>query len=290
MPSGTQSDDIHSILSRFTTWAGKHPGNAQPNAIAGEGVREISCEEAMRHLRSRRAAQTPKPPLPEEAAEDHGPEAAIEPSPVVPAPDEKLAATPPAAPDRKPVPTRIGKPSAARSRNKAAAERAPKAAPSFVESALSAIAPNKSPVRRTVARAKPKTSPTRQRQKAPQPEDFRQMLARNIDGKAPARAHQTNAQERTQRVSVRLSAAEEHLLQQEAAEAGVTVSEYLRLRALPPHPAHAKRPPIVAGSRNSMEAQASPPEPQPVRTGLGDWLALLRHRFLASPARFAERA
>jgi hypothetical protein len=59
MQPATQSagpaDDLHSILNRFQTWAGKLPENQNVHKQSVTGVREIPMEEAMRQLRSRRA-------------------------------------------------------------------------------------------------------------------------------------------------------------------------------------------------------------------------------------------
>ena len=61
MQPAANPDDIHTILSRFQTWA-EQPANGNGNGHkngAGplEGVREIPYEEAMRQHRNRRVAQ-----------------------------------------------------------------------------------------------------------------------------------------------------------------------------------------------------------------------------------------
>lgn len=55
--------DIHTILGRFETWAGKKPGdgNGHKNGNAPEEVREISYEEAIRQYRSRHAGPSDRP-------------------------------------------------------------------------------------------------------------------------------------------------------------------------------------------------------------------------------------
>jgi len=95
--------------------------------------------------------------------------------------------------------------------------------------------------------------------------------------------------ERSQRVSVRLSPAEEKQLQESAAMAGITVSEYLRRRALgvglfsvEPTPV----PLVTSAATAAPEAQTATASP---KTSVGEWIMLLRNRFLSSP-RFAERA
>ena len=108
---------------------------------------------------------------------------------------------------------------------------------------------------------------------------------------SPAPAH-SKKPDRKQRVSVRLSPAEEQKLQQCAARAGLTVSEYLRRRALEVEPAkpEARTSPLHPREPKSTHAQAAVAASAPSKSTFGDWIALLRNRFLASPVRFAERA
>jgi hypothetical protein len=60
MQSGASPDELHAILSRFHTWAGKQPadGNGHVNGAAAEGIREIPYEEAIRQHRERQAVHT----------------------------------------------------------------------------------------------------------------------------------------------------------------------------------------------------------------------------------------
>jgi hypothetical protein len=116
------------------------------------------------------------------------------------------------------------------------------------------------------------------------------MLARSV-----REEKQEKQQERRQRVSVRLSRAEERRLQQRANEAGLTISEFLRSRALDAEPQRpeAARTGLEHRTRNGRPATAAPLFA--ASTGqngslLGGWLALLRNRFLASPVRFSEQA
>jgi hypothetical protein len=68
MRSAPSPEEIHAILSRFQTWAEKHPvegnGNGHKNGAASEEVREIPYEEAIRQYRRRRTAQAPRRPAP----------------------------------------------------------------------------------------------------------------------------------------------------------------------------------------------------------------------------------
>lgn len=276
------SDDLHAILNRFSSWTGRHSAGAAAKSLVGEGVREISCEEAMRLVRSRRAAQTHQPPLPPHFAAPPTPEAisqlasqaaAERPSQGVAVPGvDALASDQPKA-------TRT--PARARKR---AVQTAPKSARQRKEKREPAAALEQKPDRG--ASAKASRNPSQR-----QPE-FRDVILRTAAARDTTHPRKAKAPERTQRVSVRLSAAEESLLLQQAAKAGMTVSEYLRLRALPPAaPRPQSQPPAMAARvKDPVDPRPSRPSPQTAHGGLGDWLSLLRHRFLSAPARFAERA
>jgi hypothetical protein len=119
--------------------------------------------------------------------------------------------------------------------------------------------------------------------KAAAPE-FCNVLAKQVREKLSAQAKKAA---RSQRVSVRLSRAEERSLQELATSAGVTMSEFLRMRAL--ETAMAKGATADAPRRKTA-IKAAPEPVKQARNGLGDWITLLRNRFLASPVRFAERA
>jgi hypothetical protein len=124
------------------------------------------------------------------------------------------------------------------------------------------------------------------RRRTAEPQDFRSVLAASVEAAGVTEEKATARRpERSLRVSVRLSCAEELLLQQSAARAGVTVSEYLRMRAFdrPQEEVQAKPDPFST-------SEIQPVAPQTARSGLGDWIMLLRQRFSASPVRFAERA
>ena len=62
MQPAPKTEDIEAILSRFQTWAEKHPangnGNGHGNDAPIEELREIPYEEAIRRHRSRQTAQT----------------------------------------------------------------------------------------------------------------------------------------------------------------------------------------------------------------------------------------
>lgn len=63
MQPGTNPDDIHDVLTRFNSWAGKQPGNGNghQNGNGADGVREIPYEEAIRQYRDRHRAQGKRP-------------------------------------------------------------------------------------------------------------------------------------------------------------------------------------------------------------------------------------
>jgi hypothetical protein len=64
MQPGPNPEDINIILSRFQSWAEKHPsegnGNGRKNSEGSEEIREIPYEEAIRQYRSRHGEQTPR--------------------------------------------------------------------------------------------------------------------------------------------------------------------------------------------------------------------------------------
>ncbi len=110
MQSGPPPEDFQAILSRFHTWAEKHPangnGNGHANPAPAEEIREIPYEEAMRQHRNRQAARTPRRTAPSKtrtaAASQAKPSAPPDPG----LPEEELplwAATLPVVPDSQPV-------------------------------------------------------------------------------------------------------------------------------------------------------------------------------------------
>ncbi|HTW47026.1 MAG TPA: hypothetical protein VMD92_03695 [Acidobacteriaceae bacterium] len=313
MQPGSNPEDIHTILSRFDRWAGKEHANGNGHAKKldglGDGVREIPYEEAMRRVRSRKAngvtTVQPAAETPQKAAESDTPSnAAGVPlrlrTPLV-SPAQPQTAAPAQATER-PVTSRRGTSARQKSapqkkvvameikdclaaqpvkkslRSKPAAK---KAAPATAEKPRNEAAPRK-PTRATAAGAQ--TRP---------PQEFRQVLAKSVRAAKPAdKPARTREKGRDQRVSVRLSRGEEHRLQACAAKAGVTISEYLRMRALETgtQPTGSSPRATAAADHDKPAVEASPEPAKRPASGLGDWIALLRNRFLASPTRFAERA
>ena len=133
---------------------------------------------------------------------------------------------------------------------------------------------------------------------------FQQVLERSLErtsGAQRAGAMAPRAQaapDRSQRVTTRLSRAEQRRIQACATRAGLTVSAYLRQCALAAEDAEVRQktaspgPGGWGGARTAAGARTGGDNLQAAASssGLGGWLTLLRQRFLASPRRFAERA
>lgn len=299
--SAHPTDDLHSILNRFQTWTGKQPENHNGHKPSATGVREIPMEEAIRQLRSRRGTPLAKQTLAtaqQEAATGREPHAAAEPK----APAREAAApamtelgadllpgTQPAARTKTAAPAVKKEPAAKRgpaAQAKAGKPQAASSACTITASTAKRADPRQPETCKSAKRSRPaakQADPPRRKA------EFREILARSVRAESPEKKP-----ERQQRVSVRLSSAEERLLQKRAKEAGMTVSEYLRRSALigeTPRPeAQGNRKELEKRDRQAAPASrlfAATPQSS---SGLGGWLSLLRNRFLASPARIAERA
>ncbi|MGA7352813.1 MAG: hypothetical protein WBX06_16755, partial [Acidobacteriaceae bacterium] len=105
--------------------------------------------------------------------------------------------------------------------------------------------------------------------------------------------------DRTQRITTRFSPAEQHRIEKQAAVAGLTVSAWLRHCALSSGTTavQPKKPQAVAAKSGSKRRSVVARNParqalfsQPTNSALGNWLTLLRQRFLSSPMRFSEQA
>lgn len=305
MQSATNSahpaEDLHSILNRFQSWAGKQPEDHTAHKPKPAGVREIPMEEALRQLRSRRATSAaaiadkagmtqgptvPQAPetkaetgsasislnLPSVQAEKMGRNLPVavrakEPLKLLPAAThpEKHVMKRKRAPDKKAQASRAAAPVRAKARKPGGGRRlAPSKAAAQTRSTTSSF-----PSLKAVGKA-----------------EFRELLVRTVQPGEPDRK-----QERRQRVSVRVSKAEERRLQQRARQAGLTVSDYLRRAALEAElsPSKAEHGQECA-SRLTAAAPMFAASAHHNNSLLGGWLGLLRNRFLASPTRFAERA
>ena len=287
------AEDLHSILNRFHNWAGNPPENHNGHRQNAAGVREIPMEEAIRQLRSRRATTTPgsaekqalaqpqKEPSPVETKVELASQSALVNRPISPVAKatETLGVVAQAGPPAKTAATPTKKPATKRGKTRQTASAAPAQQPARKTAA----------VHKSAANTAAKTAQRPAAKKAPRKAEFREVLVRSLPAKTPDRKP-----ERRQRVSVRLSGAEERRLQQLAGAAGITISEYLRRSAL--QAKTADRAPSIAtktGLRHGKPAAAAPlfaSTNSESSSVLGGWLTLLRNRFLASPTRFAERA
>ena len=327
-------EQLRNILGRFQAWSDTTPTHTKRHGgpIGEDGVRELSCDEALRQLRNRRAAATERKPIPTVAANTAAlpsvPAAGTPTPTTVAAPTAQLARVEPALMALTEQPLATAKPPLAKPL--APKEKTPPVAARPVRAAKPARAANigdKAPrtAKTTPAlqtRAIAKESPTAKAKKAgtapppnreasalrlrvaerKQPEippsEFRHVLAKTVRAKNPlpekaAKATKQKPAERELRVSVRLTSAEELRLQQYAARAGLTVSAYLRKKALEGEEIqdHKPVPQLEMAAVPRLPGRvAAAAAPSPARSGLGDWLTLLRNRFLSSPARFAERA
>ena len=291
------AEDLHSILNRFQNWAGKQPENQNGHGHNGTGVREIPMEEAIRQLRSGRATTTAgsvekqAPTQPQKAPATV--ETNVEPAsqgvsvsrPIAPVAKatETLGIMAQAIPLAKTAATAMKKPAAKRKGPLQAAGAAPSLQPARKPAAVRRSAA-KTPTKQTKTTGRPSAS-----KRASTEAVFREVLARSIPAELPDKKP-----ERRNRVSVRLSSAEERQLQRLASQEGITISEYLRRSALQAKTADGARSTAPkAGLRHGRPATAAPlfaSANSENASVLGVWLTLLRNRFLASPARFAERA
>lgn len=288
MQPSAESDDIHTILSRFSRWTRKEGGNGKAGSLENldEGVRELSYEEAMQKFRKRQAGPatraTPRVEVSQAAA----------------GPLPSMAAATPASSEatRTAAESKLNK--ATQPAIKPVRSNTRQAAPAM-KSRKSATLPAQKQRKESVGRSPRRATPNARDARAakmqkPEMAAFRNVLAESLRAEKPAAIPgRARRAERSQRVSVRLSSDEESLLQQCAAREGVTVSEYLRMRALDgQHAATAEqKPSIFASAENPVVQGAASSVPTPAaKSGFGEWITLLRNRFLASPVRFAERA
>lgn len=303
------ANDIHNILSRFNAWVGRQPGNGNGNGHRNnlEGMRELSYEQAIERHRSEHAPQTSlntaktaatnadAAPQPPSQTTEAAPEAATVEQP---APQAELA-TPVAAPMKTAPAAKSSQKDAMATRRSAAPKNAAQA-----KTRSEALKKTAAGARGKIQTAKGsgnlsvrKASRTKAAKTSGygKPE-FREVLANTMQ---KTQTTKPVAQERDLRISVRISSEEQRQIEQCAAHAGMTVSEYLRTRVLTaqpltPEPAakviatvaeSATEMPAADASRPGTTSQA--PKTIPV---LGQWLTLLRQRFLSSPGKFAERA
>lgn len=312
---GAQStEDLHGILSRFQSWVGSDSANPDTKNGSDAGIREIPYEEALRQIRSRRAPQA-KIPSPAAELPDNPAAAAafarsaawLSASPEQ-QPQQQSAATaittaavaqennpPPVAGTARIKTVRIAKPPALQKADNPSASRKAQSPPvtKEVKSAALAAASTRSDGGKKRPACKAPAPAVSAAQALP---EFRAMMVKSVRrAKASGAPARRSKPERELRVSVRLTDAEERQLQACAAREGMTVSAYLRRCALQPQseppaiPAKQQKPAPILQER-AAPAPTNANGPKPAKSSLGDWLTVLRNRFLASPARFAERA
>ncbi len=131
---------------------------------------------------------------------------------------------------------------------------------------------------------------------------FRQILASTVDAK-PAEAARKSASkkqappDRNRRITTRFSTAEQRRIEKQAAQAGLTVSAWLRNCALA-QSGSSTNPQAPKPPKTENRGPAQPHRPSqdvtffapPASSMVGNFLTLLRQRFLASPRRFSEQA
>ena len=331
MQSGSDPEDIQTILSRFHTWAGKNPGNGKALASETDAVREIAYEEAMRNFRQRRKAPSRRVTAAEPSDAFLAAASAAPPEAASSRPEEPLPSPPPAA-----LPPALAASPVQPNIEPAALARR---VPAFVATTAPALPPKEKRVVRKRSASSPEPSsaqlpavvpvqprPGRVRQKASAPSTpksrrpepakrstalavrppvprakkpaFKKVLAKAVRGaqsSTPAARKTAPPSDRDRRITTRFSAAEQRRLERAAAQSGLTVSAWLRHCALLAERASAPLSapaPIVQSARRALPAPPSEPTmfSTPAPSGLGNWLTLLRQRFLSSPARFSERA
>jgi hypothetical protein len=327
MQPGSQPEDIQTIMSRFHTWAGKNPGNGNTGKLVpgSDAVREIPYEEAMRNFRQRRTTQTrraatapsipwettpanPEATLPIPAAIAAQPDAAIAASPVpMEAKPTALARRSPgvaakAAPAPDSGEKKVARKKVATREKKACATPAALAVHPIQPKALRAQqktpTSSKAEPRRAASSKQTVALTVRQRVATPKKPAFKKVLAKTVRNGSQSRQSTRRAAaapDRNQRITTRFSAAEQRRLERAASQAGLTVSAWLRQCAL--HAEAGPARPIPQTSIGKTEKAASLASPAgstlfstPAPSGLGNWITLLRQRFLSSPARFSERA
>ncbi|HZZ40181.1 MAG TPA: hypothetical protein VFE06_13690 [Acidobacteriaceae bacterium] len=330
MQPESQPEDIQTILSRFHTWAGKNPGNGNERKLApqSDSVREIPYEEAMRNFRQRQKAQTRRaaaaalrsvaPPAPSEPAPSKPEEALPALAATTPKPDAvrlaeartesaALATRPPAAIVKATQPLQSSEKNLARKNTGSPTRRACAQSvalavlplqPKPARAQLKTSTPSKSEPRRAAPAKKSVALAVRLRTPQPKKTAFKRVLAGTVRAavsSAQSTGKTTPAPDRSRRITTRFSTAEQRRLERAADQAGLTVSAWLRQCALRAEIASAPAPRLAAHGKNAKTALPLPPAGStlfstPAASPLGNWLTLLRQRFLASPARLSERA
>lgn len=231
-------EDIDSVMGRFQAWTGSRVA-----LDTKQGVRELSCEEA---LKSRRYHWKANDDL-----------------------SSSIKAAQPQPARAKPAPSKSGethrKPAAkTRTRHHGAKPQTQAAASKAVTAAKS------------VAKTQPQPPATQ----------FKDALAQAV---RPAEVILSSAQPtelaRQVAISIRLAPSERTLIRTRAAEAGITVSAYIRQCALEVEHLRAQVQQTIAAMEHRTAAPAAPPTPAP-----GFFARILRRFFPATAQALAIRA
>ncbi len=311
MQPGTNSaEDLHSILNRFQTWSGKHAGPESGNGHKpSEGVREIPYEEALRMVRSHRAARGPRPAVAVAAKPPEAQKGALIPDAAtgaaLPCPAAVAGDTPAPAAGENAVASAVAMTTNATTPGKTGEKQVQKRAVMRMAAAKSAKpmansprqaagkSPEKAKSPRIGSRQQSRVGVAAKNARAGKSLEFSEVLAESMQKRpATVRSRSTKEPERAQRISVRLSQTEERRLQECAQRAGMTVSAYLRERVLAGTIADSEASDTKRSTVTPLNSAATLAAAQQSRSNsvLGEWIALLRNRFLSSPVRFAERA
>ncbi len=206
-----------------------------------------------------------------------------EPAVQVAPPSKRIAASSPAKPAIQPRP-RVTKHAAS-----GPSQTATQIGGQVKRAAGGATAPKRAATARTASRSKRHPA-------------FRQILAGTVDAK-PAEAARKSASkkqappDRNRRITTRFSTAEQRRIEKQAAQAGLTVSAWMRHCALA-QSGSSTNPQAPKPPKTENRGPAQPHRPSqdvtffapPASSMVGNFLTLLRQRFLASPRRFSEQA
>ncbi len=280
------SDDIHAILERFSSWTGKQSRRNTATRGSGNEVREIAYDEAVRKYRAGGGVAAPAagPPAARGTARTQAGSPPIHPqqsAEAAPVADTAATRGRRSRLEETAVP-RAGE--AAAVNRPAGRKRVRRVAATPAAVVAAAAGPETKTAKRRSTERPPGATSTRSAAAADAAKartsartEFRQVLALRVNG---------TAAERCSRITIRFSPQEEQRLRYAAKRRGVTVSAYLRERALAgtetecaDHEATV-RISAMHGATTSGESEQAPG-----RHGIGKWLAGFRQRWVPFPSR-----
>lgn len=268
-------EDIDAVIGRFQAWAGSRSATETK-----PGIRELSYEEALQSHLSRwkggKAAQVKNT----RTAGQHTDKLKEEPGVMrVPAPDAiaaRSAARGPGKARHMPAPAKTHEARHSTAKKVRAGTYASKASR---ESASANVPAAKRPA---VAKQEAKAAPR------PMPQ-FKEVLANAVRPTEVIVSAQPSELARQVAISIRLAPSERALLRTRAAEAGITVSAYIRQCALEVEQLRAQVKQTLAAMEYSAKAPGIAPEPPPM-TRPGLLTRLMRRFFPASSPTLVLRA